>query len=43
MLPSEVGCFRYKFDMKYGWECLSGEMAHPYFGREGKMGKGFKE
>ena len=26
--------------MKYGWECWSGGMAHPYFGREGRMGMG---
>ena len=24
--------------MKNGWECWSGGMAHPYFGREGRMG-----
>lgn len=26
--------------MMYGWECWSGGMAHPNFGREGRMGMG---
>ena len=40
MSPYVVGCSRCKFDMKNGWECWSGGMAHPYFGREGRMGMG---
>jgi len=38
--PYEEGNSWGKFDMKYGWECWSVGMAHPNFGREGKMGMG---